>query len=257
MNSDPPSPRQLEHSHTHDGIRRRLDLPRPRSYLRDAIYGAIDGAVTTFAIVAGVSGGGLSAQVVIILGVANLIGDGFSMAAANFLGTRAENQRVAKLRAIEKKHIAECAEGEREEVRQILGRQGYSGDLLEATLAHITADEERWLKTMLEFEYGVSDNPIPPLPAALATFLSFLLVGSLPLLPFVVQLAGANVPAPFAMSGIMTATAFFTVGSAKSKHVDQHWFWSGIETLAVGAVAAVLAYLVGYLLSGLDYHDIE
>ena len=63
-----------------------LELGVRHSYLKDFVYGAIDGAVTTFAVVSGVAGAGLSAGVIIVLGLANLVGDGFSMAASNFLG---------------------------------------------------------------------------------------------------------------------------------------------------------------------------
>ncbi len=95
----------LEHSHHPDDIAKRLSEPPGQNYLKDAIYGGVDGAVTTFAVVSGVAGAGLSPSIVIILGIANLVGDGFSMAAGNFLGTRAENQRIDQLRQIESKHI--------------------------------------------------------------------------------------------------------------------------------------------------------
>ena len=82
--------RELEHRHDSSSIRRRFAAGPSVSYIRDWVYGGIDGAVTTFAIVAGAVGADLSPRVVIILGVANLVGDGFSMAAGNFSGTRAE-----------------------------------------------------------------------------------------------------------------------------------------------------------------------
>jgi len=81
---------ELEHEHTIEAIRERI-LSVRHSYLRDWIYGGIDGTITTFAIVSGVAGAGLSPVVVLILGFANLFADGFSMAASNFLGTRAEH----------------------------------------------------------------------------------------------------------------------------------------------------------------------
>lgn len=243
---------QLEHSHRREDIRQRLELPSKKSYLKDAVYGAIDGAVTTFAVVSGVSGAGLSPEIVIILGVANLVGDGFSMAAGNFLGTRAENQRYGRLRSIEKKHIEICPEGEREEVRQILVRQGYKGDLLEAVVDHITSDQDAWVQTMLQHEYGVSSERPSPIPAALTTFVSFLLIGFIPLAPFFGQWLWDWQGATFTTSSILTAAAFFAVGAFKSRYVDQHWFWSAAETLAVGAIAALLAYYCGYLLGQLD-----
>lgn len=240
---------QLEHSHQPDAIIQRLAQPNSASYLRDAVYGAIDGAVTTFAIVSGVAGAGLAAKIVIILGIANLIGDGFSMAAANFLGTRAENQRRRQLRAIERKHIEVCPSGEQEEIRQILIQQGYQGELLDKTIEHITGDEEAWVRTMLEHEYGVSGPETAPLPAALTTLVSFVVVGALPLIPFIAEWVFHFEASSFTISTVTTGVAFFIVGSLKSRYVEQHWLTSGLETLIVGALAAGLAFACGYLLS--------
>lgn len=69
--------------------------PHASVYLRDVVYGAMDGAVTTFAVVSGVTGAGLSPSIVLVLGVAGVVGDGFSMAAGNYLGTKAESERIA------------------------------------------------------------------------------------------------------------------------------------------------------------------
>lgn len=250
---DPESP-ELEHSHVREDIRRRLSLPAEKSYLRDAVYGAIDGAVTTFAIVSGVSGAGLASEIVIILGMANLVGDGFSMAAGNFLGTRAENQRYDLLYRIERKHIEQCPDGEREEVRQIYRLQGYEGKLLEATVDHVTSNEETWIRTMLQYEYGVSGDRPAPVPAAVTTFLSFVLVGLIPLLPFLTDWMTSWTVSTFSLSTALTAFAFGGVGAIKSRYVDQHWAWSAIETLTVGATAAALAYFCGFLLGNLEYH---
>ena len=110
----------LDEEHTPAAIRERLaQLPKP-SYLRDWVYGGIDGAITTFAIVAGVIGAELSARVILILGLANLLADGFSMAAGNYSATKSEVDDAKRLRAIEQHHIEAVPEGEREEVRQLL-----------------------------------------------------------------------------------------------------------------------------------------
>jgi VIT1/CCC1 family predicted Fe2+/Mn2+ transporter len=65
-------------------------LQRSKLYIKDMVYGANDGIVTTFAVVAGVTGGGLSPNVVLTIGVASLLADGFSMAASDYLGSRSE-----------------------------------------------------------------------------------------------------------------------------------------------------------------------
>jgi hypothetical protein len=80
----------LEHDHSEDSIRVRLAEDNHPNYIRDWVYGGIDGAVTTFAIVAGVVGAELATKVILILGLANLVGDGFSMAASNYSGTKTE-----------------------------------------------------------------------------------------------------------------------------------------------------------------------
>jgi VIT1/CCC1 family predicted Fe2+/Mn2+ transporter len=66
-------------------------------YLGDVVYGANDGIVTTFAVVAGVAGAGLSARVVLILGISNLLADGFSMGASNYLAIRSRTSAELQL----------------------------------------------------------------------------------------------------------------------------------------------------------------
>lgn len=243
---------ELRALHTPRRIRERLRRPTRRSYLSDFIYGGIDGAVTTFAIVSSVAGAGLDSRIVIIMGAANLVGDGFSMAAANFLGARAEAQQAEWARRSEEIEIDTYPEGEREEIRQIFAGKGFEGELLDKAVEVITSDRERWIETMLAEEHGLGTAQRRALPAAAATFVAFNLVGAIPLLPFVGTLAGVPGPgAPFAVSAAMTGVAFFGVGALKSRFVEQRWWISGVETLAIGALAAGLAYGVGALLGGL------
>lgn len=237
----------LEHGHNPDEIRERLAAPYRHSYLRDFVYGAIDGTVTTFAVVSGVAGAGLDSNIVIILGAANLIGDGFSMAAGNFLGTRAEQQVIERTRRIEERHIDRNPDGEREEVRQIFAAKGFSGPDLERVVEVITSDRQQWVKTMLTDEHGLSPGGPEPMKAAIVTFAAFLTAGLLPLLPLIASYFG-NPLSPYLASSLLTGTAFFLIGTLKSRFVEQHWSWAGLETLTVGGAAASLAYLVGILL---------
>ncbi|MEQ9407401.1 MAG: VIT1/CCC1 transporter family protein [Fuerstiella sp.] len=242
----------LQAEHTVPAIRARLQKETSHSYLRDFIYGGIDGAVTTFAVVSGVAGAGLSSGVVIVLGMANLVGDGFSMAASNYLGSRADLQLLQQARLTEEQHIEQYPEGEREEIRQIMAAKGFDGDVLEEAVSRITADQKLWVDTMLQEELGMSLDRPNPVRAALVTLAAFIAVGFLPLVAFVVDhLLPTDDSNPFLVSTILTAIAFFCVGAVKSRFVLQRWYWSGLETLSIGGIAAGLAYLVGRLLSGI------
>ena len=236
----------MEHEHSPTAIRARLsDGPR-QSYLRDWIYGGIDGAVTTFAVVSGVVGAQLSLRVILVIGAANLLADGFSMAASNFLGTRAEAEEYKHAEAIEHRHIDLVPEGEREEVRQIFAEKGFQGDDLNRVVELITSDRKIWVRTMLTEEYGFPKQVRSPWKAALSTFTAFLLCGLPPIVPFIFDL-----PRPFELAVISTFIVFFAIGSMKSIWSLTSWWRSGLETLAVGAAAASLAYFVGVVLKGL------
>ena len=94
--------------------------------------------------------------------------------------------------------------------------------------------------------------------AGLATFSAFLLVGLVPLLPYLLNWCGLlrwhvmeTIPHPFLWSSVLTSVAFFWVGALKGRFVNQSWLLSGGETLGIGGVAAAMAYGVGVLLKGL------
>jgi len=235
-----PTPR-LEHSHRPADIADRLKSGPDASYLRDWVYGGIDGAVTTFAIVAGSVGASLSSKVILILGVANLLADGFSMAAANYSGSKSENEDYARLKAIEEKHIAVEPDGEREEIRQIFSQKGFAGEQLESLVSLVTSNKATWIETMMQGEYGLSDTTRAPLKAALYTFAAFVLFGSIPLIPFVLP-----VPASAASATLLTMLAFFAIGSLRARWSQRHWISCGLETTAIGTVAAAIAYLAGH-----------
>lgn len=233
---------QPEHGHSPAEVMARIHAPGNPSYLRDTVYGAVDGAVTTFAIVSAVAGAGLSPGIIVALGLANVLADGFSMAAGNYSGTKAELDNIRRIRQIEERHIQEEPEGERLEIREILAAKGMTGLVLEEATDAITADKANWIQMMLVDEYGLSPVDPHPLRAALATFVAFLVAGMIPLLPFLV----GDGPV-FIVSMVFTGIAFFAIGAVKSRWSLDSWWRSGLETLIIGGTAAAIAYGVGTL----------
>ena len=208
--------------------------------MRDWVYGGIDGTVTTFAIVAGAVGADLSNRYLLILGMANLLADGFSMAAANYSGTKAEIEEYNFIRDMEERHIEHAPDGEREEVRQIFAAKGFKGKTLEAAVEVITAEKKHWIDMMMTEEHGLPPVTRSPVTAGLITFLAFVLCGFLPVAPFVF-----GMEASVAASVIMAAITFFLIGSLRSRWSPIHWLRTGTETFAIGLASAGVAYLVG------------
>ena len=196
--------------------------------------------------VAGVAGAELSTKTLLILGAANLFADGFSMAAANYSGTKAESEEYEQVRRMEERHVELAPEGEREEIRQIFHAKGFRGKALDSAVDVITAKRQRWIETMMTEEHGLPPISRSPAKAAAMTFLAFLLCGAIPLLPFV-----AGAPASLWTSTVMTGATFFSIGSLRSRWSPSSWWKAGIETFLIGITAAFLAYLAGMLLSGL------
>jgi VIT1/CCC1 family predicted Fe2+/Mn2+ transporter len=217
-------------------------------YFDDFIYGSIDGAVTTFAIVAGVMGASLPSVIILILGFANLFADGFSMAAANYQASKARNEFVEMKRKQEEWEIENLEEQERDEIRDIYKEKGFKDKLLEDVVRIITSRRKVWIDTMMKEELGLIEDGKNPMHSSVSTFVGFNLVGLIPLIPFMIfMIIGIEVNSEaFVYSTVSVLAAFFLVGMIKGKIVKKSMLYSGINTLIIGGIAAIVAYLVGY-----------
>ncbi len=236
--------KSLSRKHTPDAIQERLESETNASYLRDAVLGAIDGCVTTFALVAGATGAGFSSVVALVLGVSSLLADGLSMAISNYQGSKTEQERLHQAYHMENLHIDHYPEGEIEEIRQIFAMKGFEGVVLDQIVEVITSDRQLWLDTMITEEHGLSLTAPDPLRAGLATFGAFVAVGLVPLLPFFMPTLFGG--ALFIASATLTAFAFFGIGIAKGKLMGQAPLRTGLEMLLTGGLAAVVAYGLGH-----------
>ena len=237
---------ELIREHHPEIIRKRLSLGPKRQNISDAVLGGIDGCITTFAVVSGSVGAGFPSSVAVILGFANLFADGFSMAVSNYESSKAEQEFIESIRKSEERHIDEIPEGEREEIRQIFKAKGFNEELLEEIVDTITADKKIWLEVMLVEEHGLSKTTPKPSISAGVTFLAFISVGAIPLMPYIVS--SLEMSQKFAISAFLAGTMFFLIGMLKSLALAKPLFLSGARTLLTGGVAAALAYFTAYFL---------
>lgn len=166
------------------------------TYLKEFVYGGIDGSVTTFAVVAGATGAKMDAGVIIILGFANLIADGFSMSVGNYLSEKSDLAANNKSLDV-KKHLS-------------------------------------------------------PFRTAGATFVSFIIMGLIPLLVYVISyLNGTKADNLFPYSCVFTGASFLLIGFLRSYVAKTSIIRSMFETLLLGGIAAILAYYAGSILENM------
>lgn len=163
------------------------NIQKEASLLRDAVFAANDGVITTFAVVMGATGASLSSKVILILGFANLLADGFSMASGIYLGAKSER-------------------------------------------------DYKKLKKDKDWKYENSKAQ------AVVTFLSFVVAGLVPLVPFIFKLNNVLM-----LSIVFVGIALFLIGVIRGYYTDKHWLRSGVEVLLIGGFAAFIAYFVGFL----------
>ncbi len=230
---------KITHLHMRESDRAR--------YLGDAVYAAMDGIVTTFAIVVGATGASLASSVILILGTVNLLANGLSMAGGNFLGTRSEKEYLDKERKGELWEIENLSDEEREEVRTILLKRGIAQNLVDPLTKLITSDERLWIDFMMAEELGTPPTiTISPWKTAASTLLAFIGAGLAPLLFYVVSLV--FVENSRYVSFAATAASLFVVGVLRARVNKLSSIRSGIEVLLIGGAAAAVAYAIGYFL---------
>lgn len=244
-------------AHSEQAIKESLEEPaihdvEKGQYIGDMVYGAIDGIVTTFAVVSGVAGASLSSGIVLILGFANLFADGLSMAVGNFLGTKSELEYKQRERTREEWEVKNLPEEEKEEIRQIYRRKGFTGKLLESVVEVITRDKKQWVDTMLLEELHIIPEQKSPIKAGAVTFGSFVVAGFVPLLSYVLSyFISFFATHAYSVAIILTFLTLFAVGSLRVFVTGKRWLTSGLEMFLIGGATAVVAYLIGFLFKGL------
>ncbi len=216
-----------------------------RQYMRDVILGVNDGLVSTFLLVSGVVGGGLSATDVLLTGIAGAIAGAISMAIGEYIATKSQEEVFDAELALEAHHLQEHREDELDQLRSMLADRGLSGDDLETVVQILDKDDDTMLNMHAALEFGiVDDERRNPYLAAIASGLLFF-AGALPsVIPFAVfDDTGTGLLAAAVLSGI----GLFIVGALKTVQTRKNPWVSGMENLALGLVGGAVAYAVGSL----------
>jgi VIT1/CCC1 family predicted Fe2+/Mn2+ transporter len=210
--------------------------------LRDAMLGINDGLVAAFAVTSGVAGAFSSNKIVVMAGLAEMLGGAVSMGLAAFASARAHREFYRSEEQRERDEIRKWPERERDEIRSIYRDKGFHGPLLDQIVSHITADPTRWRGVMMREELGFGAEVMePPVRSALTVGVAYLVGAAVPLLPYLT--VGPAVGILF--SALATIIALFVVGAAKTVLTARPWWRSGLESMVIGVVAAVVTYSVG------------
>lgn len=222
------------------------------TYLGSMVYGGLDGIITTFAVVSGVAGAQLGAHVILILGIGNLLADGFSMGTGDYLSTKSEREYYDREARRQMWEIEQFPDGQKAELGALYAQQGYTDQEADQLVKVHTRSQERWVNAMMIAELNMVKEDTNPFYNALATFISFVIAGSLPLLIYVIGLIRTIAPdTAFVISILLSGLALFALGAAKVFVTKLNPLRSGVEMLLVGGFAACVAYVIGALLKNI------
>jgi len=219
-------------------------------HMKTIIFGGLDGIITTFAVVAGAGGGGLSVSTVLIMGFSSLVADALSMGVGDALSSKAESEVIVRERARERWEYDNFPEGEIKEMVDIYEGRGMSKEDATAVIQTIAKYPELFIDAMMRDELGMDEpgTTLEHVKSGAICFTSFLINGSVPLLGFVAFLPlELDDQTLFFISIGLTAVTLFTLGAVKSRFTTRSWWVSGLEILVMGALTASVAYLIGWI----------
>jgi VIT1/CCC1 family predicted Fe2+/Mn2+ transporter len=219
-----------------------------QKYLGEFVYGGIDGCVTTFAVVSGAVGANLETSVILILGFANLFADGFSMSVGAFLSEKSKKRLYQKHKNAEEFEVRHNPKEGVQEIRDLYAKKGFEGDLLNQIVEKITTQDELWVNEMMTGELELQKEEKSSSMVGSATFISFLLVGVIPLMVYVFDFFVSSSLPLFFLSSLFAGIGFLIVGFLKAFVTEENRIKSMIETLFLGGSAAAIAYYLGFFL---------
>jgi len=213
--------------------------------VRDVIFGANDGLVSILALVAGVYGAITESHPILIAGIAGAVAGAISMGAGAYLSAKSEKEvteRESDGKGIRRK---EAPEKEREKLVKFYQARGFKRQEAEAVADKVASRMESTEAYTIGEEIGlVSEESWPPIKAAFLTGLSFAIVSVIPILPF----AFMEVTPAVITAVIASIAGLFGVGASKAIFTRKSWIRSGLEMMAIGALASAATYAIGLVI---------
>ncbi|GAA2741677.1 VIT1/CCC1 transporter family protein [Kitasatospora cinereorecta] len=214
-------------------------------WLRPAVFGAMDGLVSNFALMTGVVGGAVSSSTVILTGLAGLAAGACSMAAGEYTSVASQRELVEAEIEAERIELRRNPHGELAELAQLYIAKGVEPKLAHQVAKQLSSSPEATLAVHAREELGVDPDDLPsPVVAAVSSFGCFAVGALLPLLPY---LLGATALWP---ALIVSMLGLFLFGAVVARVTARSWWFSGLRQLVLGGVAAGVTYLLGWLIGG-------
>ena len=214
-------------------------------FLKSAVYGGLDGIITTYSVVMGSAGASFNLGIVLILGISNMIGDGISMGLGDFLSSKSEIEYRRKEQKREEWEIENNPEGEKLEMAEVYKERGFSAEDAKVMSETIAKSKKAWVEIMMVEELGLVDSDESPAKNGIVTFIAFMVFGIIPLLPFRVAKISGLEYGLFVASTVLTASLCFSWGSLRFCLLRGPGMCQG-ETLLIGAFVAAATYLIDW-----------
>ena len=217
--------------------------------IREAIFGAQDGLVSTLAVASTVAGASADRFPVLVAGIASALAGVFSMAAGEYMSSKSQREIFAAQMVGEREEVAERPGEAEAEVAFMLEEDGLPRDRAAGMASTLAQHPDVLLKTMVEKELGLTaeHSEGSPIQGAMVMGVSFGVGSLVPIVPYLL------LPVRAAIFGSVLATGvvLFGIGVLKSRWTRRDWMRSGLEILALGAFAGIAGYLFGGLLPSL------
>jgi vacuolar iron transporter family protein len=229
------------------------------NYIRDVVFGFGDGVNTSLGIVAGIGGATVGVDIVILAAIIGMFTGAKAMAVQNYLAVKSQIEILQSEIKREEYEIENTPEKEREEIVEIYKAKGFAGEELSMVVNKITSNKGVWLKTMLTEELGLNLEILgSPIKGAIVMFISFLVGGILPILPyFIVKTGLINNFTALLIAISISLTSSFVIGAIKGRLAKKSWIKGGLEMSLLGTGIALLGYGIGSEMNNLGVVNFE